>query len=56
MGLQWALDYVTEVDNTLKAIIEDPVLIVEGMAQEGSDAVEEKWAAFGIGFVDRNQA
>ncbi|ROR29179.1 hypothetical protein EDD66_103114 [Mobilisporobacter senegalensis] len=53
---KWASDCVTEVDTTVKAILKDPVLIVEGMAQEGSDAVEEKGIAFGIGFVGGNIA
>ncbi|ROR29199.1 hypothetical protein EDD66_103134 [Mobilisporobacter senegalensis] len=48
---KWASDCVTKVDTTVKAILEDPVLIVEGMAQEGSDTVEEKGVAFGVGFV-----
>lgn len=44
-------DYISETDAQIDAILKDPFLLVENMAQEITDTAEEKGISYCIGYV-----
>jgi hypothetical protein len=49
--LQGSIDRSNEFDKGILAIVKDPTLIAEGIAQSSSDAYEEKGIAYCIGYA-----
>jgi hypothetical protein len=49
--LQGSISRSEEFDKGIMSIMEDPMLIVEGIAQSSSDAYEEKGIAYCVGFA-----
>ena len=47
----WADDYLRKTHGLFSEILNDPYLIVEAMAQEASDAIDEKGLEYGAGYL-----
>lgn len=47
----WAKDYFNNTNNLIGNILNDPILIVEGIAQEASDIIDQKGIAYSTGYV-----
>lgn len=48
---KWAEDYVKKGNALIGAVLDDPVIIVEALAQGASDAIEEKGIEYGVGYT-----
>ncbi|NFQ68123.1 hypothetical protein FDG00_10940 [Clostridium sporogenes] len=47
----WAKNKVNEDNELILSILKDPALIVEGIAQDASDAIDEKGICYSVGYL-----
>ncbi|MGX4598465.1 hypothetical protein [Faecalimicrobium sp. JNUCC 81] len=47
----WAKDYFNNTNNLIENILNDPMIIVEGISQEVSDTVDQKGVCYSTGYV-----
>ncbi|EPY6471523.1 hypothetical protein ACWO4B_002166 [Clostridium sporogenes] len=47
----WAKNKVNEDNELISSILKDPALIIEGIAQDASDAIDEKGICYSVGYL-----